>query len=312
MLRGCLPSYIPQHPDSGEPDLATWTDRPKDAVVGKWYRYDSIFTTPTFYASCVAVSSNAVITTRHQGGDPGSRVWLADIEYTVEEIINEPTADLRICRVKRTSPGATYLEYVPLYTLTNEGNKEIRIGGFGKGRGSDVSGGYNWANNHEVQRWGTNKIPFLGWSGTVNSPPYTSETILSKFDPLGTTLYEAAVAIYDSGGGWFIEDSGQWKIAALSAYVQYSDVSYYSPAETQWGIRISSYANWISQNIPERMDADYSGDYSVDLLDFSILADYWQRNDCAANNNCDGTDFEPDGDVDFEDLVFFLNNWLFD
>ena len=116
--------------------------------------------------------------------------------------------------------------------------------------------------------------------------------------------------MYDSGGGWFIKDSGQWKVAALSAYVQTLGASYYAPADWQMGIRISSYADWISLNIPARLDGDYSGNYSVDLLDFSILAGHWQRTDCAANNDCDGTDFEPDGDVDFEDLIFFLNSWL--
>ena len=301
------------HPGPGEPDLVVWTDRPEDDVVGKWYKYNSSDpNNPIFSASCVAVSSNAIITTRHQGGVVLSNIRLADVEYTVEEIINAPdNADLRLCRVKRTSPGATYLKYTPPYTEKDEENKEIIIGGFGKGRGyliSDVIGdGWSWANNHGVQRWGTNKILRNGCA-IVNFSPYISDVIISKFDTFGTTPYEAATAEHDSGGGWFIEDNGEWKVAALSAYVLHSGVSYYAPATDQYGIRISSYADWISLNIPVRMDGDYSGDYSVDLLDFSILAGHWQRTDCAANNDCDGADFEPDGDVDIEDLIFFLNS----
>jgi len=304
------------HPDSGEPNLATWTDRPKGAVVGKWCKYNSSNpSNPIFNASCVAVSPNAIVTTRHQGGIVLSNVWFGGIEYTVEQIINAPgSADLRLCRVKRTSPGATYLEYAPLYTLKDERNKDIIIGGFGKDRGSDVDGGYNWANNHEVQRWGTNKILDSDYYYENKYPvsSYISDVIISKFDPLGTTPYESAVAMYDSGGGWFIKENGQWKISALSAYVQTIGTSNYAPADRQMGVRISSYANWISQNIPERMDADYSGDYSVGLLDFSILSQYWQRTDCETNNNCDGIDFEPDGDIDIEDLIFLINNWLSD
>ncbi len=298
------------HPGPGEPNLAVWTDRPKDDVIGKWCKYNtSDPNEPIFNASCVAVSSNAIITTRHQGGVILSNVWLAGVEYTVEQIINAPdNVDLCLCRVKRTSPGATYLQYVLLYTQTDERNREIIIGGFGKGRGSDISGGYYWANNHGVQRWGTNKILNKNWNDVVTTGTYDSDVIISEFDPLGTTAYEATVAMYDSGGGWFIEDNGQWKVAALSAYVQTVGISYYAPADWQMGIRISSYADWISLNIPARMDGDYSGDYSVDLLDFSILAGHWQRTDCAANNDCDGTDFEPDGDVDIEDLIFFLDS----
>ncbi len=302
------------HPGPGEPNLVTWTDRPKDDVIGKWYKYNtSDPNKPIFNASCVAVSSNAIITIRHQGGGVLSNVWLADVKYTVEQIINAPdNVDLRLCRVKRTSPGATYLQYVPLYTQTDERNKDIIIGGFGKGRGNPISDGigdgWSWANNHGVLRWGTNKILNKDWNDIVSTGTYDSNVIISKFDPCETTDYEAAIAVYDSGGGWFIEDSGQWKVAALSAYVLHSGVSYYNPATEQYGIRISSYADWISLNIPARMDGDYSGNYSVNLLDFSILAGHWQRTDCAANNDCDGADFEPDGDVDIEDLIFFLDS----
>ena len=90
------------HPGPGEPNLVTWTDRPEDDVIGKWYKYNtSDPNKPIFNASCVAVSSNTIITTRHQGGVVLSNVWLAGVEYTVEQIINAPdNVDLRLCRVK--------------------------------------------------------------------------------------------------------------------------------------------------------------------------------------------------------------------
>ena len=77
----------------------------------------------------------------------------------IVEAANEPTtpkpADLRICRVKKTPSGATNLEYVPLYTRTREGGKEIRMGGFGKGRGSYISDGngqgYLWTGNNTYE-----------------------------------------------------------------------------------------------------------------------------------------------------------------
>ncbi len=297
------------HPD-GEPNLIEWTDRPEPDVVGHW--------SPDGYgASCVAVATNAIITTRHQGGGIGTRVWFGGIEYTVEEIINEPApevADLRICRVKRKNPGATYLKYTPLYTLTDEQNKGIVIGGYGKGRGSPVSDangdGFSWTGNNQTQRWGTNKILNLNWNEVIDTGVYTSDTIKSTFGPYNTTAYEAAIAEHDSGGGWYIKEqtSGKWFLAALNAYVQYLPASYYSPPEHQWGIRISTYADWISQNIPPRPDGDYSGDNEIDFIDFSILAANWERLDCLANNDCNGVDSEPDGDVDLVDLAAFLEN----
>ena len=296
------------HPD-GEPNLIEWTDRPDLDVVGRW-------STGEDGASCVAVATNAIITTRHQGGGIGTSVWFGGIEYTVEEIINEPNnVDLRICRVKRKIPGATYLKYTPLYTLTDERNKEIVMGGYGKGRGipvSDANGnGFSWTGDNQTRRWGTNRILNLNWYEVIDASVYTSDTIKSTFGPSGATPYEATVAQHDSGGGWYIKDGdGNWSLAALNAYVQYANASYYSPAEHQWGIRISSYADWISQNTPPRLDGDYSGDNEINFIDFSILAANWERLDCLANNDCNGVDSEPDGDVDLVDLAAFLESWL--
>jgi len=301
------------HPD-GEPNLVEWTDRPDPNVVGRW----------STDASCVAVATNAIITTRHQSGGIGTSVWFGGIEYTVEEIVNEPapqTADLRICRVKRKIPGATWLKYTSLYTLTDERRKDHVMGGYGKGRGdpvSDANGdGFSWTGDNQTQRWGTNEILNLNWNEVINAGVYDSDTLISdtiksRFDQSGDTAYEAAVAQHDSGGGWYIKDSssGKWLLAALSGYVQYLQASYYSPPEYQWGIRISTYADWISQNTPPRLDGDYSGDNEIDLIDFSILAANWKRPDCLANNDCNGVDSELDGDVDLVDLAEFLQNWL--
>ena len=48
----------------------------------------------------------------------------------------------------------------------------------------------------------------------------------------------------------------------------------------------------------------------VNFTDFAYLAQRWLLTNCAATNNCDGTDIYTDGTVDFLDLGVFTDNWL--
>ena len=56
--------------------------------------------------------------------------------------------------------------------------------------------------------------------------------------------------------------------------------------------------------------ADFNFNGSVNLVDFAILTSHWLALDCSTYENCEGADFEPDGDVDIEDLVEFSRQWL--
>jgi hypothetical protein len=60
--------------------------------------------------------------------------------------------------------------------------------------------------------------------------------------------------------------------------------------------------------------ADLSGDGVVNLKDLAKLAAYWRFTNCAAPNNCNGADLEPqeipDGDVDLKDLDVLADYWL--
>jgi len=60
---------------------------------------------------------------------------------------------------------------------------------------------------------------------------------------------------------------------------------------------------------------DFDRDGDVDLDDLSILLSYWLEQNCELINDCEGADFEPDGDVDWVDYarfteIFFLENVL--
>ena len=52
------------------------------------------------------------------------------------------------------------------------------------------------------------------------------------------------------------------------------------------------------------------GWYKVNFEDFSVMASWWNRTDCATNNDCDGADFDFSGTIDMADLEIFCRYWL--
>ena len=48
----------------------------------------------------------------------------------------------------------------------------------------------------------------------------------------------------------------------------------------------------------------------VNFVDYSFFAQRWLNTNCAANNDCDGTDFDSSGTVDIDDLKVFCGYWL--
>lgn len=310
------------HP-AGQSDPVTWTNRPADDVVGEW----------STNASCVAVSRNCILTTRHQRGGLGSTVKIAGVRYPVVQIWNHDTADLRLVKIR-----ANIAEFVELYTKTDESGKEMVIGGYGVGNGPDLKAGnttygYEWGEpNTRGLRFGTNRIE--NPVPDSNLPPYVSDIVVGDFDDLNRnspTTYECIPAAHDSGGGWFIKDGSKWKLAGLTRAVEHhyeeghEDDPEYLLRETWFrdpdnpvrndadvldAVRISSYAQWINENLPEPTPGDLTGDDYVNAGDFAVLADLWQSEDCHAPDWCFGADSEPDGDIDAKDLAYLAQHWL--
>jgi len=55
---------------------------------------------------------------------------------------------------------------------------------------------------------------------------------------------------------------------------------------------------------------NFLGWYEVDLLDYSYFANHWLSTNCSDSNDCDGTDLDFSGDIDFSDLKIFCQHWL--
>ncbi len=59
-----------------------------------------------------------------------------------------------------------------------------------------------------------------------------------------------------------------------------------------------------------RLASDLNGDCYVRLEDLAVVVQYWLNTDCGELEDCDGSDFEPDGDVDFIDFSEFGLQWM--
>jgi len=337
------------HPD-GEPNLLVWTDRPEANVVGRWG--DN--------ASCVVIAPNYIITTRHQSGGTDTAVVIGGVTYTIDDMWYHPdnpyphplysdykVVDLRIVKLH----SANLESYVDLYTQRNEISEpdDTVLAGYGLGRKPDgllqtggVTYGYQWQDrliydeqtqqwvkNNFTQRWGTNRISgtednFLAanYNGTIK---YNLDLVVAEFNDPNTTLYESSVAEFDSGGGWFINSGGGWKVAGINWGVEHApdkeawfrnNIDPNAPdPDKLYSMRISSYADWLISKIDPvctgPVAGDFNGDCVVDELDLMEFGENWLRNDCGCDNNfCQGSDVKPvDGWVDLVDFSKLAIIW---
>lgn len=244
--------------DSNQPSV-----HPNDNIVG---RYGT-------NASLVVISPDYAITTRHQG-DSGTIVINGTTYYDTNVAVGGPAgnADIRVIRLWKDAAhtlDANLSYFSGLYNGTNEVGQLITLGGHGRTSGAALKangdanityaiqwGGLN--NNTNPVTWGTNKIEDLGTGGGT----YTSDVIVGYFNRLGTaaaTTYEAMPAVYDSGGGYFISVNGSWYVAGLTRGVQTWGMSVFRDPNAPYGdmpdgfdgVRVSSYASWITSNVPE-------------------------------------------------------------
>ena len=56
--------------------------------------------------------------------------------------------------------------------------------------------------------------------------------------------------------------------------------------------------------------SDLNGDCHVDFKDLVIIAKNWMSSGCDSSAHCQGADFEPDNDVDMDDVAAFVEQWL--
>jgi len=311
------------HPN-GEPNLANWTDRPHENTIGRW--------DPA--ATCIVISPNCVITTRHQKGGTETPVRIAGTTYSISQIWDHNEADLRLARLHN----ANLPNFVDIYDQTNETAHPAVLAGYGVGAAEPLQTqgqtyGYNWDDYaSRALRIGTNR--FEDTKNDDELAGFTSDIVIGDFDALAEgnpTAYETIPAAYDSGGGCFIKIADTWKLAAIIRAVEthfapeHDDDPNYILYEAWFrerndpntphpdyfdAVRVSSYAQWIRETIPPVLPGDLTGDDYVNNADFAVFAQQWRRSDCRQPDYCLGADHQPNGKVDELDLAHLAQNWL--
>jgi len=281
------------------------TDKPNDAVVGRW----------STTASCVAVgeagwtTTNYIITTQHQGGGNGDYVWLNDVKYVVAYGIGHSSADVRVARLETLDGhNANLTNFVQCYEVTtpdDDVHQDVVMGGYGKIRGTPLETGgtlygYTWAGtNNQTQRWGTNRTDSSGSVGGA----YPSSVLIGDFDAPASK--DATIALYDSGGGWFIKSGSTWYVAGLSrSATDHGGESWFLPSDYIDAVRISSYATWIESKMSQPIPGDANRDGIVNLSDFTIL-----KSNFGLTGGWSMGDFNEDGDINLQDFTILKANF---
>ena len=270
------------HPDE---DASVGLSTPPTEVLGRWGST----------ASAIAVAPNHIVTTRHQSGGVNTIVQFGGIDYRVAEVVDNGNVDLRVARITRLDGSPANLgEFADLYTLSNERTQTVVIGGFGRGRGTElVMGlaatpyGYSWAQRtNQILRWGQNRIKSTTRLNDSDATGFTSEILTADFDRPDATRserkvpFEAIPTEFDSGGGWFLYHQDQWKLAGLTRGVEHGGErqSWYRNADTAAvdpdrldAVRVSRYYQFILDHIPDPnvLLGDVNSDGTVNNLDIT-------------------------------------------
>ncbi|HDZ21693.1 hypothetical protein LCGC14_0698180 [marine sediment metagenome] len=274
----------------GETDTSPFTQSGGDWEGMNWDYVGSVNV-----GSAVAVGRRFMLTNRHFTTLPGHTVTVEGVDYTVEEAIDAPAflgelPDLRLLKLTTPLPG-----YYSLYDGVFDGpNKDLIVVGTGySGTINEIDSTWTWSTStSREKRWGTNEFTKFVWK---TSGDLKSFVIQVDFN-FGDTAFEAGIAAGDSGGGYFFKDGGEWKLAALPAYVGNLSGSW-PPYNISYGITMFLYADWIRETAV--IPGDFNDDGFVNADDIDVLCD----------NLGDGDlDLDGDADADEDDLIYLIEN----
>jgi hypothetical protein len=164
-----------------------------------------------------AIAPQYFVAAHHVGGNIGAPFVYQGATYLTTAFFDDPDSDLRIWRVC-----GTFQSYSMLYTNSDETGKALVVFGRGTQRGAPVSSaagvtnGWLWGLSDGVQRWGQNTV-----AGVVDGDQSfpipggrLGSLLRASFDAGG--LNQATLSTGDSGGGVFLQDGADWKLAGIN------------------------------------------------------------------------------------------------
>ena len=239
-------------------DVTTSESNPSNVSAYANFNWDFIYNYKG--SSGVAIDDHWLITATHVADDGGSGALTINGEvFTQMQRVYHPTADLALIRFDKELPG-----FYPLYSgrVNRIGtNPELLMVGWGY-TGTVFSASFqNGPGGRYVKRWGTNRAVITGQSVTADmggSAGSRTSDIFSTLFNINDTSYEAGAVQYDSGGGVFIKQNNQWKLAGVIILLlppeDPNEPDHY-PGNLM--VEIRKYLNWINDVID---DVDSDGD----------------------------------------------------
>jgi len=207
--------------------------------------------------------------------DVTTRVCLADGNTPLE------LADANVPWVYRDVMVATHLTIIVSSDANGQRDSGLFIAGADRDYG--VLSGRDY--NETTSDWEGSRLPAASDGARVYD---WQDDFISGFDLYG---HRDAVA-----GDWFIIDYNAVAVGDCN-------VGFYDYNES---MDFPIY-DMLFHHVPTR---DFSGDGTVNFVDFSVLGLNWHETDCNEPNDCSITDIDGDGIVDERDVVLFAGYWL--
>lgn len=275
-------------------NLTTSERSPANTVIGATFNWDYIYNYKG--ASATAVDHYWILTAAHVADDGVSGNLVIDGEtYTQQEVVfhtqaadpgGNETADIALVRYDKKLPGYYLLaDSVPV-------ESDILTCGFGfPGNVVSLNNAAYFTEDdtagHITKRWGTNRIDFEDIFYSTVPIVATSRVFnisISTKNSQSKTAYEAGCNIYDSGGGMFFNDEGEWKL------VGHMVARYSSGGQLRGNLAAATkyYVNWIKSVIVD-YDTDMDG-----------LPDWWEM---LHGETEAGEDPDVDGFTNYEEWL---------
>ena len=185
-------------------------NHPLNSVIGKFNNN----------TGCVAIASDWIVSTIHQGGTVGSIITINEKSYIIDYFC-DISVDIKVSHIKNIDNSQANLENFA--SISNNINqfigKQIVISGYGSSKGdglytNNILYGYKWENNSKL-RWGTNTIDTI-----------QEYYINCDFDEMETEN-ECAIGSGDSGGGWFAIENSKWVLIGISKGSEHFNESWF-------------------------------------------------------------------------------------